>query len=265
MPVVLEETQVDPIEEQLDAQLAAREEEELEKRLLADPPSTVGDLSNGGNVGAAEVYPTLGGERQEKGRPVARRLWTWNGSETLVPLAWTPNGKVHDGGRRYLTKRFCLCCRTGGFRATEKGLRCPQCEKNRCLRCNGGLDRTKVNTLGNGKTIKGWIIPAFYLRKEDVPFPERFYGPIDCFLSSCPRRNGMGFKTEQDMRLHARSRHRVEYQIEQDVMQAAKSDELESLRRQVAALTVAKLEEKGPTPEEGKRVQRRRRKKSTQP
>lgn len=225
MPVVLE-----PLEEE-------------ERALLQDPPTMVGDLAHGGQVGAAELYPTEGGVRQALGRPNAIRFWTWNGTESLVPLAWDKAGKVHDAGRAYLLKRFCLCCHTGGFKPDQKrGIRCPNCEHNRCSRCNSGLDRETVNVLGSGDSIKGWIIPNFYRRKEDVPFPERFYGDIDCFLVSCVRRGGMGFKTEQDMRMHARSRHRMEYQVHQEIEQATRADELESLRAQVAALTVAQLQ-----------------------
>src|SRR3990167_2930356 len=188
MVKLLTEEEIDPIQEQVD--LALDDAEGLTPRLSAT--DTFGDLSDGGKVGGAYLYPTSQGKHlnrqarpQAKGRAAARRAWMWNGTESVLPLAWNPDGTRHDGARAYLTKRHCLCCHSGGFR----GLQCPNCVKSGCDRCGSSTDRKK-------------IIPNFYLRQEDVPFPERFYGAIDCFLTSCPRRDTKGFKTEQRSEEH---------------------------------------------------------------
>ena len=235
MVKLLEETAETVAEDALDAVMTEMEEREARARFAQTPPSRGGndpDLSDGGVINGARLTPMNNGRPVEKGRAVARRAWTWNGSETVLPLAWNPDGTVHDGGRRYLLKRFCLCCKSGGFKKQQ----CPNCVKNNCDVCRAGTDRTKVHTFENGKTVRGWIIPCFYLRKEDVPFPDRFYGSIDCFQKECIRRGSRGFKTEEDMRMHGRSRHRTEYLIWQDVIQANKNDEIESLRRRLDAL-----------------------------
>ena len=88
----------------------------------------------------------------------------------------------------------------------------------------------------NGKVIRGWIIPCNYLRKADVPFQAKFYGDVDCFLESCPRRGGLGFKTPEDMRMHARGVHGVEYQIWQEVTAASRNDEVQTLKEQLNAI-----------------------------
>ena len=219
MPLIMAETDADRISEEVDTMLTAAEEREAEAR-FAQQSGPVGDLSDGGMVGGARLTPMRDGKKQTKGRPAARRAWMWNGTESLLPLAWNPDGTMHDGGRRYLLKRHCLCCQTGGFRASQ----CPNCVKSNCTQCRASTDRGK-------------IIPSFYLRKEDVPFPARFYGSINCFLAFCPRQGGKGFLTDQDMRVHARTRHRMEYQAYQDGMVAARSDQVEVLRQRVDELT----------------------------
>ena len=193
--------------------------EEREARESFAIPGTAPDLSDGGRVGQARITPMQAGKKLAKGRPAARRAWMWNGTETLLPLAWNPEGTMHDGARKYLLKRHCLCCHTGGFR----GLQCPNCVKSNCDKCNASTDPKK-------------IIPNFYLRKEDVPFPQRFYGSINCFLPTCPRRDSKGFLTEQDMRIHAASRHRMEYRAYMESLTAARADEVQSLREKVDAL-----------------------------
>jgi len=196
MPRVLAENEVDLEQEAVDAVLTQAEEEAAEAatRLLA-ADERVPDLTDGGVVGGAKLSPRQQGRKVPQGRPAARRAWTWNGSDTLLPLAWNPDGTMHDGARRYLLKKHCTCCGFSGFR----GIQCPACVKNSCSGCNSS-------------TVRGKIIPNFYLRKEDVPFPQRIYGNIDCFLEGCPRHGSLGFKTEQDMRMHARTRHKMEYQ-----------------------------------------------------
>lgn len=217
MPRILEETEIDPIADELDATMTAAEEQAALSSFAV--PDNVPDLTDGGRVGRVKVTPMQNGQKREKGRAAARRAWTWNGSETLLPLAWNPEGTQHDGARRYLLKRHCTCCGFSGFR----GVQCPVCVNNNCIVCRGS-------------TVKGKVIPANYLRKEDVPFPARFYGNIDCFLASCPRRGGRGFMTAQDMVMHARSRHRMEYQAHQDTIAATRVDDLETLRQQIAEL-----------------------------
>ena len=235
MPNLLEETAGDIAADQLVGEMTAAEERDA--RAAFTMPAQVGDLSNGGRVGGVWLQPMSNGRPIAKGRAAARRAWTYNGSETTLPLAWNPDGTIHDGARRYMAKRYCLCCGIGGFRfAPGKPQICPNCAHNNCTVCNAGTDTTKVHHLENGKTIQGWIIRCFYLRKEDVPFPTRFYGSVDCFLESCIRRDGRGFKTEADMRLHARSRHRLEYQGWLESQTASQNNEVESLRRRLDAM-----------------------------
>ena len=143
----------------------------------------------------------------------------FDGTETMLPLAWDTDGRTHDNARKYLTKRHCLCCHSAGFR----GVTCPVCIRNNCPKCLGRPD-------------KEVIIPCFYLRKDDVPFPVKFYGDIDCFLQFCTRKGGQGFKSQEDMRIHARSRHRMEYQAYMETLQADKADEVDKLREQVNLL-----------------------------
>mgnify|MGYP001617726891 CR=1 FL=1 len=220
MPRLLEYAEVDQDAEALD--LLMTEDEEAAERAKLMTPSIVGDLSDGGKVGGMTLYPMQNGQRVGKGRPTARQAWMWDGTETTLLLAWNPEGTRSDRGRRYLSKRHCLCCGVSGFR----GL-CPPCSgmgnNGICGRCQGGTDKSK-------------IIPNFYLRKEDVPFQQKFYGDVDCFIATCPRRGGAGFKTEEDMRMHARSRHRMEYITRQEVLTERKSNETDDLRREVGEL-----------------------------
>ena len=251
MPRLMEETAETLAEDALDAVMTEIEEKEARSRFTPGPQSRGNDpdLSDGGVMNGVRLTPFVNGRPVSKGRAAARRAWSWNGSETTLPLAWNPEGTTNDGARRYLLKRFCLCCKTGGFKKQQ----CPQCAFRNCELCQGGTDTTTVQKLENGKTVRGWIIPCFYLRKEDVPFPARFFGSVDCFLPDCIRRGGRGFKTQEDMRMHARGVHRVEYQIWQDVAAANKNDEaaasrneIESLRRRLDNLTSAPL--RAPSP-----------------
>ena len=239
MPRVLAETEVDPTTEEVEATLTAAEEAEAHRRFA--PAGDAPDLSDGGVIGGVTLRPMHDGKTLQKGRPAARRGWMWNGTESLLPLAWNPDGTMHDGGRRYLLKRHCLCCHTGGFR----GAQCPNCVKSNCAQCRGSTDRARVHTLANGRVIHGWIISNFYLRKEDVPFPARFYGSIPCFLAFCPRQGDKGFLTDQDMRVHARSRHRMEYQAHVETLAASRGDEMESMRKRLDDLTSSLVSRQG--------------------
>jgi hypothetical protein len=69
-----------------------------------------------------------------------------------------------------------------------------------------------------------------------VPFKAKFYGSINCFLSTCVRRKDRGFKTEVEMRMHARSRHRMQYQADVETQNAAKTDEVAILRQRLDSL-----------------------------
>ena len=217
MPRVVEATEVDTDEDRVDADL-----DEGAGFQPFSPLDTAPDLTDGGKLGGVKVFPTRDHKKQAKGRPAARRAWMWNGTESLLPLAWNPDGTMHDGARRYFQKKHCLCCRTGGFR----GKQCPNCVKSNCDQCGASTDPKKV-------------IPCFYLSKERVPFPARFYGSINCFLEFCPRRDGKGFLTEQDMRVHARTRHKMEYQAHMESQTASRTDEVASLREQVNSLIAA--------------------------
>jgi len=189
MVKVLEETYQETVRDELDLSLDA--DEEVLAAALADTTEHSGDLSDGGTVQGANIYPTQDGVKQEKGRASARRAWMWNGTETLLPLAWNPDGNVHDGARKYLYKKHCNCCGYSGFKKKiDKPLACPQCVFIGCAKCRQGKD-----TSG--------IIPCFYLLKDDVPNQSKFYGDIDCFIPECPRKGSTGFQTEEDMRIHA--------------------------------------------------------------
>lgn len=225
MPKLLEESEIDPATEALDnelAQLTEAEKQEVASLFPKTPAERVGDLSNGGHVNGVEMYPTRQGERQQYARPNARRAWTLFGAETILPLGWNPEGTRHDGARPYLLKMFCLCCMEGGFRTRQ----CPKCVKSNCQACGSSTDSKK-------------IVRAFYLRKEDVPFPRVLYGKVDCFLVTCPRRGDRGFHTSQDMRLHARTKHRLEYQSYLEAQTSDDREELASLRSRLDALQAA--------------------------
>jgi len=217
MPRLLEGDEVDLVEEQLDADM----EEAFQ---TVDPAGNFPDLSDGGKVGEATLHPMAGGERIARGRPSARQAWMWNGTESTLPLAWNPEGTRHDGARHYLRKRFCLCCHLGGF----MGRQCPNCVKNNCQHCSRSTDSQK-------------IIPCFYTDKEKVPFPQRFYGSINCFLLDCPRRDSQGFLSEEEMRFHARSKHKGQYEAYLEVLQGSEKSEVGRLREMVEALMKAQM------------------------
>ena len=88
-------------------------------------------------------------------------------------------------------------------------------------------------------TKPGIIIAQFYLNKEDVPFPQKFYGDVACFLPLCRRRGAIGFKTDEDMRIHAASRHGMEYQAHLQTTAASTKSETDTMKEQIAQLTAA--------------------------
>ena len=229
MPRILREDEVDLESEVLDGVMTAAEEAETRVK-FGQPVAPSGDLSDGGQVGIAKIFPTQGGKRILKGRAVARRAWMWDGTETLLPLSWDPAGKRHDGARSYMTKKHCLCCGTSGFRDE-----CRTCIGRNCNGCGAGTDKKK-------------LIPCFYLRKELVPFQQKFYGEINCFIPICPRQGSQGFKTEEDMRMHARTRHRMEYATRQEIFAQQKSDETGALRSRVDELTRLLMAQNGDKP-----------------
>lgn len=222
MPKLLAETERDLLAEEVDRTLEAAEETAAP---TVDFNGAFGDLSDGGNVGSARVHPMSAGKRVNQGRATVRRAWMWNGTEAVLPLAWDPEGKNHDGARHYLRKRHCTCCQQGGFASRT----CPTCEKRNCSKCNGGTNREN-------------IIPTFYLRLQDVPFPSNVYGSIPCFLPECVRRGAWGFLTEAAMRMHAASRHRMEYRAHLEAARSAESSEVADLRRRLDALMLAQTQ-----------------------
>ena len=223
--VMAEETEVDPLSDDVEEVLTAEEENAEAARLRpVGDGQRVGDLTDGGIVGGAKLTPMQDGRKVEKGRAASRYAWTLYGARTEVPLIWNTDGTISDNGRRFLTKRHCLCCNSGGFH----GVMCPNCAKNSCPRCGGGLDRKRH-------------VYSFYARRVDVPFPTQFFGPVECFLEGCPRRSDRGFLTEEAMRFHASTRHTRQYAIYRDTQAAAKSADVDSLREQVNALTLALL------------------------
>ena len=214
MPRLLEEKERDFAEEALDEIMTPAEKS----------VGSVRDLTDGGEVGIARVYPVQGGVAVQQGRAIARRAWMWDGTETTLQLAWKPSGKQHDGARYYLRKRHCLCCGDSGFEGN-----CKRCVKQGCARCNFGNDKSKN-------------IACFYLKIEQVPFPQKLYGAIPCFMPLCIRRDHYGFKSEEEMRQHAASRHRLEYAAHLQTEQAHGQKEIDSLRQQVSILTTSALQ-----------------------
>ena len=159
--------------------------------------------------------------KREPGRPTVRNVWTWNGTPSAIPLAYEPSGKRHDGGRKYLLKRHCPTCNYTGF----YGPICPMCLKE-------GREQAPV-------------VPAFYLKREQVPKQQRFFGAVDCFVPTCVRRDKYGFLDEPQMRQHAMGKHRLEYRAFQDSQQARNDRELSDLRSQVTALMAAQMTRQG--------------------
>ena len=216
MPIILQPSDIDEAAEQEDMMLTAAEEEYEATRYT--PTENPQDLSNGGTVNGIRVRPSKD-SNITIGRANARQSWMWDGTESLLPLSWDSDGKIHNGAKYHFEKRHCVCCKFSGFR----GRHCPRCIASGCAYCNGSSDPKK-------------IIPNFYPKPELVPFPVKFYGSIDCFLPFCERRGDKGFKTEEDMRMHARTRHRMEYQTHLEVQTANKGDEMDILRNELAEM-----------------------------
>ncbi len=225
---VLNDSEVDPNQEAVDTMLTEAEEAELQALLNpASTPKYDETLDDDTPDPVAKTYPTENGVKAV-GRAVVRRAWMWNGTETLLPLAWNPDGTIHDGARRYLLKRHCLCCGTGGWRARSgQRPRCPACLKKACSICGGSTDPTK-------------IIASFYLQKSRVPFPANFYGSIPCFMEFCPRaQSGAGFLTESAMRIHATHRHKDEYKAKLEAEQAQSVSKIAELETKLNALLMS--------------------------
>ena len=241
MVKVLEATDIDPLE-QLEVPMTPEEEQEAMDEFA--PVANSGDLSDGGKVSGVQVTPRSGwgGVPLKQGRPAALRGWMWNGTESMLSLAYNPEGTQHDFAMHYRRKRHCLCCGTGGFFVTRRSPGCPNCIKNNCDQCRASTDKTKVHELASGKTIKGWIIPNFYLSKEQVPFPVNFYGDIPCFLDSCPRRGARSFLTYQAMVMHAASLHKAQWEAELQARAAGRTDEIERLRQRLDAMQAAQVQ-----------------------
>ena len=215
-PKVLDEATIDQVEEQVDADL--QEADELVFNTVFRPDDHVGDLGDGGQVGIAKVYPTSGGEARtqwgsnvlrQKGRPVARMAYRWDGAESLLPLSWNPEGTRHDRAQKYLLKRHCERCGESGFTLNARtGNSCPRC----------GASGNKV------------IIACYYLKFADVPHKIQRYGHVDCFLVSCVRRGEYGFIDEAAMRMHAGMKHTRQYQAFEEARRSSNQSEVEVLR-----------------------------------
>ena len=214
---LLQESEIDLEAEALDLVMSEAEETAAHGSFMV--PDTGQDLSDGGHLGRAHIFPTQSGKRVARGRANARLAWMWNGTESVLPLAWDPEGKNHDGARKYLRKRHCLCCGISGFRQL-----CPDCVGKNCNRCAGGTDKTQN-------------IPNFYLKYEQVPFKQQFYGDVDCFLVTCPRRGKYGFPNQEEMLSHARNRHTGQYLSHREAEASRRSTETDELRRRVDELT----------------------------
>ena len=225
MPKALQEADIDPIAEQVDQEMMETGEQVGIAQHKFDPNGSYGDLSDGGRVGQVALYPTpesgrlhydkKEGFRKEPGRPTVRNVWMWDGRPSSIPLAYEPSGKRHDGGRKYLLKRHCTVCMYTGF----YGAVCPQCRKD-------------------GRRLAP-SVPAFYLKKEQVPAKGVFFGTVACFHRNCVRRGEYGFLDEAQMREHASSRHRREYQAFKEAQQSHSDTEIASLRQQLNAIMIA--------------------------
>lgn len=226
MPKLLSEAEIDPVAEQIDRDMMESGEDIVNPVHKFDPNASVGDLSDGGNVGGARLVTagqsgrvSFDKEKREPGRPNARRAWTWDGRETTIPLAWDTAGKQHDGGRKYLMKRHCSICNFSGF----YGRVCPDCRKK-----------------GRAQS-PGAMTPAYYLKFSDVPVKQQFFGKVDCFYPLCVRRGQYGFKSDTEMRQHAASKHRMEYRAYMESQNARDKSEMDALKQQVAALVTAQI------------------------
>lgn len=177
------------------------------------------------------------------GRPAGARAFMWDGTETTIVLAWDIHGKTHDGGRRYLSKKHCLCCGFSGFLE-----HCTKCRKETCSRCRSGNDRKE-------------IIPAIYLKESDVPFPQLFYGNVNCFLPTCTRKEDRGFRSLEEMHMHAVGRHTAEWEAHQTAQQSRETSQVDLLQQQITTLTAHMLAENAPVspPAEEPTKQRRTR------
>ena len=231
MPKAMTDTEIDLIAEEVDQQMMDTGEEPNAPRHKVDLSGNFGDLSNGGTVGQARVIPVGDSGRvifdkklREAGRATVRNVWRWDGTPSTIPLAYEPSGKRHDGGRKYLLKRHCVICNYGGF----YGPVCPQCRKD-------------------GREIAP-PAPLYYLKREQVPNPQRYFGDFDCFVPTCIRRGKYGFISEEQMREHAMSKHVREYRAHQDSQQAGSAREIASLRETVNMLVAAGLPKREEVP-----------------
>ena len=225
MPKAMTEKEIDPIAEEVDQQMMETGEEVGIPDHKVDLSGQFGDLSDGGRVGRARITPVgesgrviFDKEKREPGRPTVRNVWRWDGAPSTIPLAYEPSGKRHDGGRKYLLKRYCTVCNYAGF----YGQVCPQCEK-------AGRDIAPP-------------LAAYYLKKEQVPKPQHFFGNVNCFVPVCVRHGKFAFLNEDQMREHAMSKHPREYRAHQDSQRSEADKELVSLRETVNILMKEGLE-----------------------
>ena len=235
MVKLLDETTVDQTETQVDADIAAADM--AAAQALFPSNAQAPDLSDGGVVNGAKLTPMQAGQKMTHGRAAARRAWTWDGRESLLPLGWNNEGTRHDAARPYLLKRHCMCCGDSGWR----GAQCRKCVESYCTQCNASTQPEK-------------IIANFHLNQEDVPHPAKMFGDINCFLEMCQRTGDKGFKTPQDMRMHAITRHKKEYQAYQDAQRGGQSTELAELRTMVLQLQAQQQQRVMIEPEVAQRI-----------
>ena len=224
MPKLLTAAEIDPAVEQIDNDLIEAGENVALPQHKYDPNAPVGDLSDGGMVGGVRVTPvgasgqvSFDKKRREPGRPNGRQVWSWDGRESVIPLAWDTAGKTHDGGRKYLLKRWCPACNYSGF----YGQVCPDCRKA-------------------GRRLVP-VLPAYYTKKERVPKPLRFFGKVDCFVPTCVRHGEYGFLDDAQMRQHAMSRHRNEYRAFMDATESRNKTDMASMQQQINTLIASAL------------------------
>jgi len=154
-------------------------------------------------------------------RPTSVSLFNWDGVPSEVPIAYQAGGS-NPSISRYLRKKHCNDCQANGFITTF------------CSAC-GSQD----------------VVRFYYSRYEDVPVKTNWYGEIRCLCSqlgemqgNCPRDGGTrdgqptGFLSEQQMLMHASSKHPREYGIWVTMRQTASlapQVDVDKLRAEVLA------------------------------
>jgi hypothetical protein len=127
-------------------------------------------------------------------------MFAWNGSPSEIPIAYQPGG-TNPSISRYLRKKHCNSCGANGFITPF----CPTCTSSD-------------------------VIQYFYRDFASVPNKINWYGEVPCLCSQfgemtgeCPRDGRIlkdeftGFLSNQQMLMHATSKHPREYSVWQTI------------------------------------------------